>query len=346
MKYSLHTNTATRRSLLLENIEIEHELDAEVQVTRLGDVRKNTSTKSDYTSQFSKSFVSITTINMASTALPPTTIAPTTKVSSRFQILRQSIRNNLDKRAAAKGKKRTSILADKSTTNKLKNDKRATAGGVFFKVPSVASLHSSDSTISSGTSNYGSARSIVSSCNNSTSPPTPATSWKSTERQSFLLNQPMMVSDIEHIDLEIEKDPVAALGKVMARCNKLPSTDYFSSNHIMVNEERIKRMIAPLSRLRELDEMARRHAEEMAKSQSLYHSDPATITNQFHRPFRRMGENVSRGSNLRNIHTNMMVTTEQRPDRYNILHRCYTHMGMGTAKGEDGQLYLCQIFRG
>ena len=115
----------------------------------------------------------------------------------------------------------------------------------------------------------------------------------------------------------------------------------------MVNQERVRRVIAPLSRLSELDSIAREHAEAMANKEKLFHSNPADISTKFQRPFRRMGENVARGKTIRDIHNQMMKNSEEiTTDKYNILHRCYTHMGMGTAKGADGQLYLCQVFRG
>ena len=273
----------------------------------------------------------------------------TTPKSSRFQLMRNIIRNRMDSRVGASTTKRNQKSNPTTASTSTRGKKHTEDGlteGVFFKVPSVASLASSDSSESSSSSlgDNGSNRSLSRSTATTATFPPPG--WKSTERRSFLQHQPLMVSDPENIDKELESDPVAALGKVMAQSKLLPSTDYYCSNHIMVNDERVKRMTAPLSRLRELDDLARHHAEQMAKSQVLFHSNPATITNKFQRPFRRMGENVASGANIRDIHTNMMEKPESCSDKYNILHRCYTHMGMGTAKGDDGTLYLCQIFRG
>jgi hypothetical protein len=283
-----------------------------------------------------------------------------TPKSSRFQIMRQMIQSRMDSRVGAESSKRTdktrNIVSKGNNSNNKKKQQKHTDSydgfteGVFFKVPSNASLMSSDSSVTSSSSSSnidnGSIRSLSYSASPTAGTLHPPTGWKSTERKSFLLHQPLMVSDPENIDAELESDPVAALGKVMAQSKKLPSTDYYCSNHIMVNDERVKRMIAPLSRLRELDDLARYHAESMAQSQQLFHSDPTAITHVFQRPFRRMGENVLSGTNIREIHTSMMDKQELCSDKYNILHRCYTHMGMGTAKGDDGQLYLCQIFRG
>ena len=102
--------------------------------------------------------------------------------------------------------------------------------------------------------------------------------------------------------------------------------------------------MAPLVRLRELDEIAREHAEEMASKNSLFHTSPDELQSKFQRASRRLGENVNKGKSIRGIHKAMMAT---RADRNNMLDRRFTHMGMATARGsEDGELYLCQVFRG
>jgi uncharacterized protein YkwD len=111
----------------------------------------------------------------------------------------------------------------------------------------------------------------------------------------------------------------------------------------MVNQERSKRIRAPLVRLRELDEIARDHAERMASKNSLFHSTPDELKSKFNRSSRRLGENVKRGDRIRNIHEGMMKDVS---DKNNILDGRYTHMGMATARGSDDNLYLCQVFRG
>jgi uncharacterized protein YkwD len=111
----------------------------------------------------------------------------------------------------------------------------------------------------------------------------------------------------------------------------------------MVNKARSAKLIAPLHRLTELDEIARQHAERMAAEADVFHSSPSTIQEQFHRPCRRLGENVAKGADIHSIHAKMLQNTA---NRNNILDRRFTHMGMATSKGADGSLYLCQVFRG
>jgi uncharacterized protein YkwD len=144
--------------------------------------------------------------------------------------------------------------------------------------------------------------------------------------------------------MEPMTDEMEELGLIMARSRQLPGTWYYSSNHVLVNKERTKRGIAPLIRKVELDELARKIAASMAESQSVRHSNPHDLMFELQAPCRRLGENVASGSSIREIHRGMMQTSQA--DKNNILDRRYTSMGMGTALGSDGELYLCQIFRG
>lgn len=138
-------------------------------------------------------------------------------------------------------------------------------------------------------------------------------------------------------------DEASALGDALSRSQSLPKTGYFASNHIMVNQERAKNMIAPLKRLGELDDIARSHAEAMAAEENIFHSDAAFLRETFSGRSTRLGENVACGPCIRQIHEAMMRNMS---DRNNILDRRYKNMGMSTARGEDGMLYLCQVFRG
>jgi len=111
----------------------------------------------------------------------------------------------------------------------------------------------------------------------------------------------------------------------------------------MVNQERANHMVAQVTRLSELDAIARSHADKMAQECRLFHSDPFKIQSSFCRISRRFGENVARGSSIKDMHKAMM---EKRSDKNNIIDRRYCNMGMATSKGKDELLYLCQVFRG
>lgn len=141
-----------------------------------------------------------------------------------------------------------------------------------------------------------------------------------------------------------ESDDVEELAFVLERSQNLPGTDYYASNHILVNKERTKRLTPPLIRRSKLDELAREHAMAMAAKDALMHSDPDKLLQKVGQPSRRLGENVAYGRSIREIHTMMMK--EKGSDKNNIVDRRFVTMGMGTAPGPDGGLYMCQIFRG
>jgi hypothetical protein len=142
----------------------------------------------------------------------------------------------------------------------------------------------------------------------------------------------------------IELGDAELLGRIMLRSRKLPKNNgYYSSNHVMINNERTKRMIPPLKRIPDMDELAREQAKLMAADNRLYHRDPADLTEKLGQQCGcRIGENATRGSNVQAIHNAMM---DSRADRNNIIDRRFTCMGIGTAKAADGTLYLCQLFR-
>jgi hypothetical protein len=136
------------------------------------------------------------------------------------------------------------------------------------------------------------------------------------------------------------------LGRIMLKSRKLPKhSGNYASNHVMINSERVRGGIAPLTRMPHMDELARKRASAMAERSRLDHcTDPTDLREQMGTKLagRRIGENVALGSDLRSMHRSMMACTA---DRNNILDRRYLYMGIGTAKGGDGTLYLCQIFQ-
>jgi Cysteine-rich secretory protein family len=167
--------------------------------------------------------------------------------------------------------------------------------------------------------------------------------WKRTDTKSFAQHMPLLARDPEKDSDGHAIDDKEELNKVLTRAKHLPDTWYFSSNHVMVNQDRVRRSVAPVTRLRELDEIARCQAAVMAEENSLFHMSPTQLQESFPRVARRFGVNVAKGESIRHIHEAMM---NSRSNRNNILDRRYTNMGMGTARGPDGELFLCQIFRG
>mmetsp|Transcript_21570 Transcript_21570/g.28400 ORF Transcript_21570/g.28400 Transcript_21570/m.28400 type:complete len:219 (+) Transcript_21570:90-746(+) len=124
---------------------------------------------------------------------------------------------------------------------------------------------------------------------------------------------------------------------------KLPRTGGFASNHIHINRERMVLRIPPLKRIGELDEAARAHAARMAQHNRVEHSDSLSLGDSISMPYTRLGENISCGTHILKIHNTLMNSAA---DRNNILDHRYKYMGFGTARGEKGKLYFCQLFVG
>ena len=159
-----------------------------------------------------------------------------------------------------------------------------------------------------------------------------------------LINSSMkgLLENDEMFDLLGEQE---ILGRVMLRSRQLPkeNANQFANNHVMINNERTRKQVPPLKRVRDLDEIAREHAASMATKGELSHKNPSEIQERLEEGLtRRLGSNVVRGSNISGIHKNMMQSLS---DKNNILDRRFTCVGLGTAKADDGTLYLCQIFR-
>ena len=106
---------------------------------------------------------------------------------------------------------------------------------------------------------------------------------------------------------------------------------YYSANHLLINQERVENGLSPLHRRRNLDEKARDLAKMSAEKGKLKKL-PAGCKG-----------NVARGLTIREIHWDMMTKQGNR-ERKKILNEKYNAFGMGTHKGEDGYLYLVQLF--
>ena len=119
------------------------------------------------------------------------------------------------------------------------------------------------------------------------------------------------------------------------RMKELPDTSCFSSNHILVNKERIRHGRDPLVRCRHLDAIAKKHAQQMADAQELLEHPICSAT---------MAENVQRGPSIRLIHQFIMMGVSDE-ERDNVLSERFSRFGMGTAPGDDGMIYMSQIFQ-
>jgi len=89
----------------------------------------------------------------------------------------------------------------------------------------------------------------------------------------------------------------------------------------------------------DLTSVARRQAARMAAQNRMYHNPNlgSEVSG-----WRNVGENVGRGPDVASIHNAFMGSASHRA---NILSSVFTEVGVGTARGSDGQLYVSQVFR-
>lgn len=122
----------------------------------------------------------------------------------------------------------------------------------------------------------------------------------------------------------------------------IPQLGIFHSNHVLVNKERAQYRLPPYKRCRELDDLARIHAKAMADQSSVYHSVTSIDALRLKLHATHVAENVQCGESIRSMHDHVMA--ERAVSCHNLLGH-FDEFGMATAKGTDGKLYLCQLFR-
>ena len=128
----------------------------------------------------------------------------------------------------------------------------------------------------------------------------------------------------------------------------LPSADYITSNHVLINNTRVKYNILPLIREKELDEVASNHAKRMATQQKCKHSNMQHILSGIlgSNPYRRIGENVCSGKSVKAIHNKILNMPKYNSERNNMGDRRFSSFGVGVAISSKGRVYICQIYKG
>lgn len=89
----------------------------------------------------------------------------------------------------------------------------------------------------------------------------------------------------------------------------------------------------------DLASVARRHAARMAAQGRIWHN--GNLQNEVAN-WRAVGENVGMGGSVSAIHSAFMNSSAHRS---NILDRDFTEVGIGTAVGGDGTIYVAEVFR-
>lgn len=127
----------------------------------------------------------------------------------------------------------------------------------------------------------------------------------------------------------------------------LPSTAEFASNHVMVNRARLLWGVHPLYRSQHLDQLATQHAKVMASKKRVFHStiDASELQKKLGAGCVVAGENVQRGPSIKKMHL-WTLQSRNSKHRRNLQSEHFHEMGVGTCRGADGRLYMCQLFRG
>ena len=177
--------------------------------------------------------------------------------------------------------------------------------------------------------------------------------WIPSNLQGHGRGLPVLIRRPEY-DSYDEPDDKKLLKKILLKDRKLPQEPgKYASNHIMVNNERTKRNIPTLRRERHMDQVAREHAELMAKDKQIFLIDnPEELRNRLKEKdrescvlpmFERIGMNISRGKDIAECQRFMMAALAE---RNNIYDKRFFYMGMGTYTADNGVLYMCQVFGG
>jgi uncharacterized protein YkwD len=127
--------------------------------------------------------------------------------------------------------------------------------------------------------------------------------------------------------------------------HEVPATGNYSSNHILVNQARQYHGQKPLKRNTTMDNVARRYAQRLAECDERCSFDKRALERELNA--KRIAINVQRGESIRAMHDRAMAQWRAGlpgKERTNMLCSHCTSFGVGTAKGKDGQLHMCQIF--
>lgn len=177
--------------------------------------------------------------------------------------------------------------------------------------------------------------------------------WIPSNLQDHSRGVPFLVRKPEYDSLN-EPDDKKLLKEILLKSRKLPQEPgKYASNHIMVNHARTKRNIPTLRRERYMDQIAREHAELLAKEKQIFLIDnPLELRNRLIEMdretnelpvFERVGMNVGRGKDIAEVQRFMMAALAE---RNNIYDKRFFSMGMGTYTADNGVLYMCQVFGG
>lgn len=129
-----------------------------------------------------------------------------------------------------------------------------------------------------------------------------------------------------------------ALGGPLA-VERVQAGDTVADLTAMTNADRARAGLRPLATANDLQSLAQSRANEMARSGRLAHT---TNLGSKVSGWKRLGENVGRGPNLRDIETAFMASPSHRE---NIVDPGFTQLGVGVTWDGKEYFYVAVIFR-
>jgi uncharacterized protein YkwD len=116
----------------------------------------------------------------------------------------------------------------------------------------------------------------------------------------------------------------------------------------LTNQERKKKELPLLRHNPVLSQLARAHSANMAKQGKMDHildgKTPFDRMRDAGYQFKRGGENIAAGEAKVALTDVIRTWMESKGHRENILGTDFTEIGVGVAKGKDGQIYYTQVF--
>jgi uncharacterized protein YkwD len=109
----------------------------------------------------------------------------------------------------------------------------------------------------------------------------------------------------------------------------------------LVNAYRAANGLAGLSEAGDATSKAQQHADDMAAQGRLFHS--SSLSTGIQNGWTALGENVGVGGAVDQLEA---MFEGSGPHRANLLNGAYNQIGIGLARGADGQLYVTEFFVG
>jgi uncharacterized protein YkwD len=108
-----------------------------------------------------------------------------------------------------------------------------------------------------------------------------------------------------------------------------------------VNSYRAANGLPALAQAGDATAKAQQHAQEMANQGRIFHS--GSMSSGIKSGWSALGENVGVGGSVGQVES---MFEGSGPHRANLLNGAYNQIGVGVARGADGQLYVTETFVG